>query len=175
VAVCVRRFFQGFFLPGEIYTSTNSGTTWSLTTAPGNPWSSVASSADGVKLVATCGSIYTSTDAGATWTSNGAPAMNWSSVASSVDGGKLVAVANGGGIWTLQSTPAPRLNITPSGGNFVLSWTAPALDFVLQENPDLVTTSWTGVTNTPILNLTNLQYQVTVPRPADNRFYRLKH
>jgi formylglycine-generating enzyme required for sulfatase activity/photosystem II stability/assembly factor-like uncharacterized protein len=59
------------------------------------PWTSVASSADGSKLVAVGdGHIHTSTDSGATWTKSG-PWGYWTSVASSTDGVKLVAVSNG--------------------------------------------------------------------------------
>jgi len=59
------------------------------------PWTSVASSWDGSKLVAVGdGTIHTSTDSGATWTKRG-PWGYWTSVASSSDGIKLVAVSNG--------------------------------------------------------------------------------
>jgi hypothetical protein len=84
-----------------IYTSTNSGLTWTTTSAPTNSWMSVASSADGTKLVAAAylgfgsdGFIYTSTNSGLTWTPTSAPANSWASVASSADGTKLVAAAN---------------------------------------------------------------------------------
>ena len=57
-------------------------------------WFSVASSADGTKLVAVVngGQIYTSTDSGVSWTPRESN-RDWISVASSADGGKLVAVA----------------------------------------------------------------------------------
>ena len=59
-------------------------------------WCSVASSADGTKLVAAaCGGyLYTSGDSGATWMQTGTSlgAQNWASVASSSNGTKLVAV-----------------------------------------------------------------------------------
>jgi ligand-binding sensor protein len=63
--------------------------------------SSVASSADGTKLVAVVygGQIYTSTDSGVTWTPQ-ASNRNWFGVASSADGTKLVAVVDGGQIYT---------------------------------------------------------------------------
>lgn len=103
-------------------------TSWQLTTAPTNTWSSVASSANGSNLVAVAqglaglfgGPIYTSTNAGATWISNSAPVTNWMSVACSTDGTKLVAVAgagsahtvgpiytsaNSGATWTSNSAP----------------------------------------------------------------------
>jgi hypothetical protein len=64
---------------GLIYTSSNSGATWTQTTAPRQDWQEVASSSDGTKLVAVSsnlvatghpvgGFIYTSSDSGATWT-----------------------------------------------------------------------------------------------------------
>ena len=104
------------FLPGPIYTSTNSGATWALSGAPSNVWYSVACSADGTRLVAASyagpsqaggtGYIYTSADAGVTWT-NVSPSTNyWISVASSANGTNLIAVSvfdqspiNPGVIW----------------------------------------------------------------------------
>jgi hypothetical protein len=63
-------------------------------------WRSVASSADGTKLVAAVsgGQIWTSSDSGNTWTAH-AGSLLWT-VASSADGTKLVAAADGGQIWT---------------------------------------------------------------------------
>ena len=59
-------------------------------------WNSVASSADGTKLVAVVNSgyVYTSVDSGTTWTQRGTQ-QNWGSVASSADGTMLVAIAFG--------------------------------------------------------------------------------
>jgi len=95
---------------GAIYSSLDSGATWTRTTAPSNHWTSVASSADGARLVAVAapywysdgtnwyyvgdGAIYGSLDSGATWTRTSAPSNSWSAVASSADGAKLVAVAS---------------------------------------------------------------------------------
>jgi hypothetical protein len=64
-------------------------------------WRSVASSADGSKLVAVVrnGQIYTSTDAGATWTARDISRV-WVAVASSADGSKLVAVTQNDQIYT---------------------------------------------------------------------------
>src|SRR5439155_25629546 len=80
-----------------IFTSADSGMTWTQTSAPSNYWSSVASSADATKLVAVSignsGSIYTSPGSGATWRQTSAPSNWWLSVASSADGSKLVAAA----------------------------------------------------------------------------------
>ena len=74
-------------------------------------WYSVASSADGTRLVAAVygGKIYTSTDAGATWTPRGSDRF-WSCVASSADGRRLLACERPG-----------RLYTSTDGG---VSWTA---------------------------------------------------
>lgn len=107
-----------------IYTSADSGATWverSIPSGAEHDWTAVASSADGVNLVAvssinysysggyypssnfgafggdssTAGRIYTSSDSGATWVERSVPSEHdhsWTSVASSADGAKLVVV-----------------------------------------------------------------------------------
>jgi hypothetical protein len=64
-------------------------------------WQTVASSADGTKLVAgvSPGQIYTSTDSGVSWTARDSN-RNWQAVVSSADGTKLVAAVFGGQIYT---------------------------------------------------------------------------
>jgi hypothetical protein len=167
--------------PCPIYISTNSGSTWTSTTMPNQNWSSVACSADGTKIVAAAapyggtGPLYTSTNSGASWTSNSVPNQQWTFVASSADGNKLVAVSGifiSGAIYTLQTTLTPQMNIAPTNGNFNLSWIVPSTNFVLQQSPDL--SSWSDLTNQPILNLTNLQNEVTLPFSGGVGFYRLK-
>jgi hypothetical protein len=77
-----------------IYTSTNSGATWTQqTNAPNLGWYSIASSADGTKLVAgsNYGPIYTSTNSGVNWMPTISSNTFWTSIASSADGTKLVA------------------------------------------------------------------------------------
>src|SRR5206468_1194307 len=72
-------FNTGEPIGGPIYTSPDSGATWTQTSAPDQPWASVASSVDGSKLVAAVASvpysnpgftgfIYFSMDSGKTWT-----------------------------------------------------------------------------------------------------------
>ena len=200
----------------KIYSSTDSGMTWTATGSSNDSWSSIASSADGTRLVASSGggayvstnsggswtlvstnsgqvassadgtklviggrSIYTSSDSGLTWVSNSAPVSdlpNFSRIASSADGCKMFAVRYGSpGIWTCQIAPASTLNINSSASTrAVLSWLVPSTNFVLQQNSDLSTTNWTDVTNTPTLNLTNLQNQVILSPVGSNAFYRLK-
>jgi hypothetical protein len=81
------------YTPEPVYISVDAGTTWTQTSAPSNLWTSIASSADGVKIVAVAvGAIYTSPDSGATWIQTSASTNNvWSSVACSADGTKLTA------------------------------------------------------------------------------------
>lgn len=77
---------------------------WAVTSASNIGWASVASSADGTKLVALAahGGIYKSGDSGTTWTpaQSGAPSTNWASVASSADGSRLVAATAHGFVYT---------------------------------------------------------------------------
>jgi hypothetical protein len=107
---------------------------WVQTSATSNEWYSVASSADGTKLVAVVnpGSIYTSADSGATWTLTVAPSNAWTSVASSADGESLLAGGGGlvytsvdsGATWKSNSVPwinANRIFVASStaGSNLV--------------------------------------------------------
>ena len=184
VACCANgtKMMAGAYAYG-IWASIDAGATWTPTGPPWLQCSSVAMSADGMKVVATggpnlsfpsvVGGIYTSADSGSTWVSNSAPVTNWSCVSSSADGCKLVAAVNGGGIYTWQATPAPALSISPSGTNVVLSWIVPSMNFVLQESSDLGSGHWTDVATTPVLNYTNLNQQVSLPWDTGNRFYRL--
>jgi hypothetical protein len=140
---------------GGIYTSKDSGNTWTSNNVPKHNWTSVASSVDGNKLVAVFafeaggipGPIFTSTNSGNTWTSNyfGAVAL-WHSVASSADGSKLVAVnwssiftsTNSGDTWTSNNAPQTLwssvassadgsiLVVVADGGGIWVSQTAPA-------------------------------------------------
>ena len=64
------------------------------------------------------------------------------------------------------------MNLTPINGNLTLSWTVPSTNFVMQQSSDLG--SWADMTNKPVLNLTNLQNEVTFPLTGSNAFYRLK-
>lgn len=99
-----------------LYTSADSGRSWSRADAPGaDQWSAVASSADGATLVASSniygtGAIFTSSDSGATWARRTATKRGWYGVASSADGAFLVAVEgrrrDGDGGYLYTSTDA---------------------------------------------------------------------
>jgi photosystem II stability/assembly factor-like uncharacterized protein len=182
---------------GYILVSTNSGATWNSNSvsAFGNLAivSLCASSADGTALAAVAGSaivgyrgasvIVISTNSGTAWIPADAPVKIWTGVACSADGGKWVGStsyspfapfpsAQVGGIYRSQTTPSPQLSLTPSGSNLTASWIVPSTNFVLQQSPDL--SSWINVTDTPVLNLTNLQDEVVLSPTNRSGFYRLK-
>ena len=115
---------------GAIYTSQDSGATWTNKTNPtgASPrwWQRIASSADGEKLAAAVegGYIYTSADSGATWTERtGAGSHGWGAIASSADGTKLVAAPR---------YDASSIYTSPDGG---ASWTEQVIDAGV-ENPN---------------------------------------
>jgi hypothetical protein len=71
------------------------------------------------------------------------------------------------------SLPPATLGIATSSGNLLISWPSPPGDFVLQQNPDLTTTNWLTVTNTP--TMTNFQNLVILSPINAKQFYRLKY
>jgi hypothetical protein len=171
---------------GLLCTSTNSGATWVSNNVPIQPWQQVAMSADGTRLIAvswdgladSTGAIYTSVDSGVTWISNNVPNEQWQGAAISADGSELIAVSAGiapnpgtGRIWISHATPSPVMNIMPTNGSLALSWLVPSTNFVLQQSSDLI--SWSDMTNTLVLNLTNLQNQVSLLPTNSSDFYRL--
>jgi DNA-binding beta-propeller fold protein YncE len=101
-----------------VLSSSDAGITWGSNNAAGS-WMTLASSADGVRLVAgpgaSTGPIYFSTNSGAHWTQSSAPFGYWAGVASSGDGLRLSAVntfgrsiytsTNGGLTWTSNNAP----------------------------------------------------------------------
>lgn len=110
---------------GYLFRSTDGGETW-VKGEQERTWWGVASSADGVRLVASesDGYLYTSSDAGATWSPRGGKA-SWANVASSASGDRLVAVksgnpasvytsTNGGMTWTPRSEGGALLFVSLS-------------------------------------------------------------
>jgi len=157
---------------GGTYISTNSGDSWTQFNISGR---SAASSADGSKLIV-CNLynyVYTSTNFGINWTTFSTPNQYyWFTVASSSDGNELVAGGNGS-LWICQVTPSPQLNLTALNTNLDLAWLVPSANFVLQQNLDLTTTNWVTLTNTPALNLTNLNNELILSPSNSSAFYRL--
>jgi hypothetical protein len=155
--------------PGSIYTSTNSGNSWILASAPNNHWSSIASSADGNKLLAGSSGIYTSGDSGITWQLPGVPGGSWY-VASSADGNSLAAADYDSGlIYTWQ---LPSLSTLFSGDTLAISWTTNQTGLALQQNSNLTTTNWTDVPLDSII-VTNRQYRFNVSPTNGNNFFQL--
>src|ERR1022692_2121144 len=97
---------------------------WAATSSPSKWWHTIASSADGTKVVAAEGSpglIYVSKDAGSNWTATTAPSDYWSCVASSSDGAKLVAVSSSpsyyhGHLYTSTDSGAHWISNSPPAG-----------------------------------------------------------
>jgi photosystem II stability/assembly factor-like uncharacterized protein len=169
-------------LGGGVYTSTNSGTSWSVTSAPNIPWRAIVSSADGNVLVAvanngSAGSIYTSTDAGVSWVSNEVANLDWNRVASSADGSKLFAAAadaesSMGPIFSFSTAPALHVDFQHSGSTGTLSWVIPSQPYSVQQSPDL--SHWTDMTDVPTVNFNMLQNELNVSITGQNNFFRLR-
>ena len=83
-----------------------AGAVW-RTSGPAGDWTGIASSADGLRLVAGLwnGPLYSSSDGGASWTARES-VRAWRSVASSAAGNKLVAVVFSGQIYTSTDSGA---------------------------------------------------------------------
>jgi len=104
-------------------------------------------------------------------------------------GGQIVSINTTNGVGTFvanETQPSPIVTAAPGGvavgepylniqltniNSAALSWLAPSNAFRLQQNPDVTTTNWVGVTNS--VSMTNSQNQVTVSPDAGNAFYRL--
>jgi DNA-binding beta-propeller fold protein YncE len=73
---------------------------------------------------------------------------------------------------TGSAAVSPRLFITNSGTNIVVSWSLAATNFTLQSNINPATTNWTAVSGTPGTN--NGNYVLTNGITGSARFFRLK-
>jgi hypothetical protein len=83
-----------------------------------------------------------------------------------------------GGFWgivaAIQSPGSPLLRVLLTATNtVVVAWPASSTGFSLQQNTDLRTAVWTGITNT--VNVVGSENQVITAPPVGNRFYRLKN
>jgi hypothetical protein len=98
---------------GVAFVSTNGGKNWTASATPSGSLFSVASSPDGVRLVA-CGAwVITSTDGGLTWSGSSLSGSQFTSVASSADGSRLLVT---GSLWPT----AGSVYLSTNSGN---SWT----------------------------------------------------
>jgi hypothetical protein len=130
--------------PGLIFTSADSGATWTQADAPVLCWVSIASSADGCRLMAAAQYRVSS-----------------------------FFQYYYGGIYMSQSTPAPSLAIAPNGANLALSWIVPSMSFALEQSSDPTGTNWTRASPTPALNPSKLRYEVTLSPTNRQKFFRL--
>jgi hypothetical protein len=113
---------------GYIYTSTDSGVTWTERTSAGaRNWQNVVSSAGGTKLAATDsgGYIYTSADSGVTWTEQtSAGSRSWYGLASSANGMRLLAADGDGYLYISNDSGVTWTEQTSAGSRF---WSGVAL------------------------------------------------
>lgn len=123
-------------------------------------WTCVASSSDGVKLIAGVdgGHLYTSTDSGLTWTPRDS-IRSWRSVASSADGTKLVAVAandqiftstDSGSTWNARNTSRNWSGVASSSNGTIL--------VACVRNGKLYNSTDSGLTWTERLTASNFQW-----------------
>ncbi|MCX6795839.1 MAG: hypothetical protein NT165_03910 [Candidatus Falkowbacteria bacterium] len=87
-------------------------------------WSSITSSADGMKMAASVsgGHVYTSVDGGNTWVERPNSGLrDWSAITYSADGSNLVAVVSGGYIYTSEDDGDTWVEHAAPGNQ---SWTA---------------------------------------------------
>jgi len=148
----------GEAVSGYFLSPTNAA--WLLTSAPSAGWRGVASSADGIKMVASAvggSGIYVTADSGKTWNQSSST-FSPSCLASSADGTKLYGGIFGGGI----------VRSVNSGGSWALGAGAPSTNWnsiacsddgskvVAVVNPGRIYTStdfgatWTQQLNPPI-------------------------
>jgi photosystem II stability/assembly factor-like uncharacterized protein len=162
---------------GGVSISQDAGTTWMQVTNSNAQLGAFAMSADGVRMTIVLNQylgspIYSSYDSGATWEQADAPVTNWTSVACSADGRFFVATTTGGPIYVARSVPAPVLNLSSADATILISWLIPSMHFVLQQSSGLGG-RWSDVPTTPVLNYTNLHYEVSQPKLTGTIFYRL--
>jgi len=94
--------------------------------------------------------------------------------AGSMSGGNYTLT---GGFWSVvaavQTPGAPRLRVFHTTTNtVVVAWPNPSTGFILQQNSDLNSASWTEV-STPA-TVVGDEKQLIINPPAGNRFYRLQ-
>ena len=71
-----------------------------------------------------------------------------------------------------RGSPLVRVELT-STNTVLIAWPAPSTGFALQQNSDLNTVAWAGVTNVPAV--VGSENQVIISPPAGSQFYRLKY
>lgn len=146
---------------GPIYSSTNSGVSWTTITAPGDyefPLN-IDASGGGFSAAATIRPGPENQHPASS------PPANWYAVAAGADGNRLVLTRN-------NAQGPPALRITIASGKVVVSWPREFNGFVLQGSKDLTATNWTDVLD-PVRTV-GAENQVTVSDPSGKIYYRLQ-
>ena len=108
--------------PGPLYTSTNSGVTWTSNNVPVEWWTAVTCSADGSKLAAASANVITTPGGG-------------------------VAVDQ-----IVTSTPHLAMSMAlPDANDVAVIWPWPANNYQLQQKLEATSTNWVYVTNVPMI------------------------
>jgi hypothetical protein len=80
-----------------------------------------------------------------------------------------------GGFWSIlaavQTSGAPLLSVVRSGTQAIISWSAPATGFVLEQSSSLLPGSWS--TNTATLSTNSGVMSVSVPVTTGYQYFRL--
>ena len=158
-AVTIQPAYPSYINQGWIYTSTNFGVTWQITSAPNTNWCSVASSADGNKLIAAAydsmqiysqSAVFMSTNSGATWTALNMPGPLWGriAIACSTNGNNLIVApgnfpgciytsTDSGATWITNNAPQTYWSSVASSadGCKLAAVTYPGLIYTWQYRP----------------------------------------
>jgi photosystem II stability/assembly factor-like uncharacterized protein len=150
---------------GWIYTSTNAGSTWQLTSAPKTNWCSIACSADGSRLVAAAydfdsysyqNGIFMSTNSGTTWTAMNIPGdlMRAITVGCSTNGniliiapssytGRIYTSTDSGATWITNNVPTASWSSVASSadGSKLVAAKYPGPIYIWQYRPTLCLSS----------------------------------
>ena len=149
---------------GLIYTSTNSGMTWKIITAPGLYKIPLRTAPDGSGLYAHATIAQPLSPPNITNPMN-APLTESYAFAFSAAGSKLVVSAS-------ASQPSPTLNIRYSIAGVTIIWPAQFTTFALEHTIDLNDGSWTAVTNA--VQVVGGENRVVVSSAIGNHFFRLR-
>lgn len=159
-----------------LYSTTDDGASWSKVDMPEKAMRSLSVSADGRRIAISSRTVFTSSNAGTNWVTNSIPYPTeaWLTTMSA-DGGNLVVANPGSGrVYYSGTIQPPTISLKCEPDATRLSWVIPSTSFALEQNTDPCSSDWLPVTNLPTLNLSNLHYEVTLPAPGDNRFFRLR-
>jgi hypothetical protein len=81
-----------------------------------------------------------------------------------------------GGFWSLiavvQTAGLPTLTVTHSGNGIIVSWPSASTGFVLQQNGNLATGSWTPANGFTVSD-DGTNKSITITSPTGNLFFRL--